>query len=186
MAISAFVSIICTAIIFRTFEPKQQIKTVIKAVPATLTEVPHDRAPLGTAILYGRITDVTTGQFGTTVTFQLVEWVLGKDNQEQAAIEDGTCTLERVEQDHCSPAGFYMRSTTKQLTLPVIDEPLISIMARDGALGFSVNEDGKIFQKTVDMNGLKKTLQENDFSITPFIITTSEGSIISMQEQYLP
>lgn len=186
MAACILVGALSAAIVLNPRLSEKEIMPAEKAVPVVEFDVPQERAPVGTAILYGRITDVSTKKSSSYVSFGLVEWVIGSDNQEQAAFEDGTCTLERIEQDNCSLAGFYMRDTHKTITLPIIEEPSIRVMARNGALGFRADKTGNIYQEEVTLNDFVKILDTNDFSIIPFIITTSGGAVVSIQEQYLP
>lgn len=194
MSLSLLVGVLGTTFFMYSQQSTGNVETVaikapdVQPVPEQNTEPAPEldtetyRTPAGRAVLYGRINHIADN----AITFKLVEWVLGADNQEQAAIEEGKCTLERVEQDTCWPANFYMRSTDKTLTLPLAKKPIIRVMARNSPFGFRVDENDSIHQETIDVVAFTRVLNDNDFSIIPFIITTSNGTIISIEEQYLP
>lgn len=154
------------------------------AVPTSMTfNAPADHAALGTAILHGKLESVSGG----TVTFKLSDWILGMDARAQLAIEDGDCTLESVERGGCSSVLFFTRDTQKELTLPLIKNPLIKIWERtpDG-LQIKQDESGKPTQVTTTLDELKRLLGSEQLAHTPFIIMTSNQEIVALEEQYTP
>src|SRR5207244_2779386 len=66
-------------------------------------------AAKGSALLFGQITSLHLEGGKVDANVQLMEDVQGQDNQEQAALEDSTCSLEQIENDQCLNNPFYLR-----------------------------------------------------------------------------
>jgi hypothetical protein len=143
--------------------------------------VDEQRAPSGSAKLYGKLISADSN-----LTFQLVEWVRGADNQEQAALETGRCTLARVENDECVPNGFFVRDTGKQLTLPLSADAKIEVYARNGE-GMASDASGNGYLQMVNASELAKLIGSvGSLKQIPFILTTEHGKVIGVREQYIP
>lgn len=170
------------------FETPPEPMTVRIAVPTeTVFHVPEESAALGTARLHGELRRISEGPSGHTVTFRLVDWILGRDARLQLAIEDGNCTLEAAELAHCGEGHFFTRYTPMELTLPFIERPLIRVWARtpDG-LHVDRDEDGAPRLVTATVDDLEKLLESEQLVRMPFIIMTSGQAIVSLEEQFTP
>ncbi len=166
------------------FVTQKEVVAVQVAVPTSMTfNAPADHATPGTAILHGKLERVSE----STITFKLSDWVLGRDARAQLAIEDGDCTLKEVEKNGCGQALSLTRDTQKELTLPLIKNPLIKIWERtpDG-LQIKRDESGKPTQVTTTLDELKRLLGSEQLAYTPFIIMTSNQEIVALEEQYIP
>jgi hypothetical protein len=190
------VIVILVAIVASFFAGHYFTNSMPLSAPETVyQETPTiQHATTGTAILYGKIKKIESKNNGGNITLNLVEWVQGSDNQEQAALETGFCSLEKIEKDECLPNGFYVRNTAKQLTLPVSAD--VNIQA------LSAGPDGKIAQdasnntipRKISLSDLVSMIKNTQdagagvlfVDLTPFIFTTTNGIITEIQEQYIP
>lgn len=159
---------------------------VTKDLPQDDLHEPIYRAPTGTAVLYGRNVEVSKAGGPRSISFELVQWVSNDGDAEQAALEEGECTLEDVEQDSCLYSGFYIRKTGKQMVLPVIEEPTIRVLARyECSLHPDIQE--RAYQRRVSLAILDGLMHGDEYMPEiPFIFTTSDGAIIAIEEHYVP
>ncbi len=159
--------------------------SVKKAPPAELTqtETSSVRAATGSAKLYGKFVKIDKGN----IELRLVEWVEGSDNQEQAALESGRCTLDRIEKDECVPNPFFVRETQKTLKLSVATNPSIQVLSPGPNGEIKQDEQQNTIPREISLNDLQKTLGNVDFAKdTPFIFITKGGVVTEIQEQYIP
>lgn len=140
---------------------------------ASLSEQPP--APLGSAALFGTISNIKKDKDAYSLDLRLAEAVSGSDWWEQNAIEDGRCTLEMVEQNNCA-AYFYIRTTQKILHIAVDKEVAVALINRVDTSKF----------ESITMSELEKEFSKSDYSTTPFHVTTTQGVITKIQEQYVP
>ncbi len=160
--------------------------TSAKAVPSV--EPPQfdctpDGAAIGSAKLYGKIVKIEE----SGVELRLVEWVEGFDNQEQAALETGRCTLERIEDDECVPNRFFVRETQKTLRLPISQNLSIQVLSNGANGEFKQDEQQNTLPREVSLIDLQKMLEIGEFATyTPFIFITKGGAVTEIQEQYIP
>lgn len=158
----------------------------VKKTPSTeptQTENTRSRAPSNTAKLYGKIVKLDS----KNVQLRLVEWVQGSDNQEQAALETGRCTLERIEKDECLPNPFFIRETEKTLTLPMTANINIQVLSPGPSGEIKQDEQLNTIYRKISFANLAKMLESADFAEqVPFIFTTKNGSILKIEEQYIP
>ncbi len=141
------------------------------------------RAATDTAKLYGKIVKLNS----KNTDLRLVEWVQGSDSQEQAALETGRCTLERIEKDECLPNPFFIRETQKTLTLPMTPDIKIQVLSPGPSGEIKQDEQLNTIHREINLADLAKMLENHDFAEqTPFIFTTQYGSIIKIEEQYIP
>jgi hypothetical protein len=147
------------------------------ADPTTEISTPESQtfAPTGSAALFGMISNIKEDAGTYSLDLRLAEAVSGSDWREQNAIEDGRCTLEMVEQNNCA-AYFYTRMTQKTLHIAVDKNVVVTLIDR-------VDTSKSV---PVTMNELKERFSKSDFSETPFHITTTQGVITEIQEQYIP
>jgi hypothetical protein len=148
---------------------------------------PEARAETGNATLYGKIENISLNDKGGSVTFRLVEWVQGSDNQEQAALETGTCTLERIENEECLGDPFFIRDTKKEMVLAVSTGADIEALSPgpDGVIKQDANGN-TVFRK-ITLSDLSKIVADKQLpNAVPFIFTTTQGVISKIKEQYVP
>ena len=167
-----------------------------KQIPETVyQENPTvQRAPTGTAILYGKIKKIESKNNGGNITFNLVEWVQGSDNQEQAALETGFCSLAKIENDECLPNGFFVRNTAKQLILPVLADVNIQALSAGPDGKIAQDDSGNTIPRKISLSDLLIMTQNTKHvgisplfvDVTPFIFTTANGVITEIQQQYTP
>gem|GEM_PF-3701360 len=189
IAIVILVAIVASFIAGHFFTNSKPItETVYQETPAV------QRAPTGTAILYGKIKKIESKSNGSNITLNLVEWVQGPDNQEQAALETGFCSLEKIENDECLPNGFFVRDTSKQLTLPVSEDVNIQALSAGPDGKIAQDASGNTIPRKISLSDLLIMTQNTQHvgitplfvNVTPFIFTTTNGVIIEIQEQYTP
>lgn len=187
-AIATVAAFTVGTLVHPTLQPKQSIS--ISAGQSELTPAisqpnpDQEVAKTGTATLYGKIENIKPGKVSTQVAFRLVEWVNGSNNQEQAALEAGICTLDRIENDGCLPNHFFVRETQKTITLPVSKDVAIKVYARNSEGGMIPDANGNIYLRSTDLNSLIAQLAT--LKNIPFIFTTTHGAITQIQEQYIP
>jgi len=169
------------------------VKTNNKPEPVVIHDQVYDeippevRAETGSATLYGKIEKISLNDKGGSVTFRLVEWVQGSDNQEQAALETGTCTLERIENDECLGDPFFIRDTKKEMTLPVSTDASLEALSPgpDGVI--KQDASGNTVSRKITLLELSKIIGDKQLAnAAPFIFTTTHGVISKIQEQYVP
>ncbi len=167
--------------------PNAKPTPALTAEPIYVEPPQEARAETGSATLYGRIEKVSFNGSGGAITFRLVEWVKGSDNQEQAALETGTCTLERIEKDECLGDPFFIRDTKKEMTLPVSAGASLEALSPgpDGAIKQDAN--GNTVPRKITLLELSKIIEDKQLAnAVPFIFTTTHGMISKIQEQYVP
>lgn len=169
------------------------LKTNNKPAAVVIREPVYEEAPAearagtGSATLYGRIEKISLNDKSGSVTFRLVEWVRGSDNQEQAALETGACTLERIENDECLPNPFFIRDTKKEIILSLSTDVDIEVLSPgpDGAV--KQDASGNTIFRKITLLELSKIIENKQFAdVVPFIFTTTHGVISKIQEQYVP
>lgn len=133
------------------------------------------RAATGNARLYVKIPAV---QRNGNVDMQLVEWATG-DTAEQVAFEEGACSLRAIEDDECTPNGFFVRVTNKVFTLPL--SPDVRIELYDW-----MNPEGPTLSLVSREDFINDAQIKYRTETSPFIITTHGGVIMEIQEQYVP
>lgn len=145
-----------------------------------------ERAVTGTAKLYGKVLSVDSKSVAARIA--LVEWVQGADNQEQAAIEAGSCTLASAEKDECLPNPFFVRETKKELTIPFSSTAIFKVYDRpQNEDGFLSDDEGNLLQKNVGVTEFVAMLKKyGSLKSVPFVVITKNGAIVEMQEQYIP
>lgn len=168
----------------------QRVNPVFSELSFTNTEfvdVIPNRAPIGSSVLFGNI--YSFKKIGKTwqVEVSFAEWVKDQDDQEQAALADGVCTLERIEDDECLPNGFYLRKSEKTITLPIDKKILIEVL--------SPGPSGEIKQDESD-NTILRTIDPTIFSLMvekakppaspPYVIITKGGLVTEIREWYVP
>lgn len=181
--------IVLGAVFAAGFFISKNYKTISKPDQELTTEqIPHQRAKTGSAILYGKIEKIQLNKTGGDITFRLVEWVQGSDNQEQAALEAGTCSLERIENDECLSNPFFIRDTNKEITLTTLSDADIEVLSPGPSGEIKQDENGNTILRKVGLTDLIKmtTDHKQRFSVIPFIFTTTHSSIMKIQEQYVP
>ena len=159
--------------------------SVKKAPPAepVQNESASVRAATGSAKLYGKFVKIDKG----SIELRLVEWVEGSDNQEQAALESGRCTLDRMEKDECLPNPFFVRETQKTLKLPVASDLSIQVLSPGPNGEIKQDEQQNTIPREISLTDLQKMLGNVDFAKdTPFIFITKGGTVTEIQEQYIP
>lgn len=177
--IIGYVAVIIVAYFFGYFSVK---KAPSSTEPAQTENTPA-RAVTDTAKLYGKIIKLD----GKNAQLRLVEWVQGSDNQEQTALETGRCTLERIEKDECLPNPFFIRETEKILTLPMIPDIDIQVLSPGPSGEIKQDEQLNTVHREISLANLAKMLENHDFAEQiPFIFTTKNGSILKIEEQYIP
>jgi hypothetical protein len=158
------------------------VKKVPPVEPAQ-TENASVRAATGSAKLYGKFVKIDKGN----IELRLVEWVEGSDNQEQAALESGRCTLDRIEKDECMPNPFFVRETQKTLKLPVAPNLTVQVLSPGPKGEIKQDEQQNTIPREISLTDLQKMLGNVDFAKdTPFIFITKGGAITEIQEQYIP
>jgi len=106
----------------------------------------------GSATLFGEITSLNKGGEKIEAVIQLDEWVKGQDDQEQAALVDGQCTLQQIESDACLNNPFYLRKTDKTITLQVDDNADIETYAREPRGGMLISpKTGNIYMEKISL-----------------------------------
>lgn len=160
--------------------------TTAKAVPGVespqIDNTPN-RAATGSAKLYGKFVKIDKGN----IELRLVEWVEGSDNQEQAALENGRCALDRIEKDECLPNPFFLRETQKTLKLPVATDLSIQVLSPGPNGEIKQDEQQNTIPRKISLTDLQKMLGNVDFvKDTPFIFITKGGAVTEIQEQYIP
>lgn len=135
----------------------------------------------------GKIETVKSEQTGRTLTLRLVEWVSGHDAAGQAALEAGACTLERLENYECTPNGFFIRETQKDIALPLPQTVQIQVLSPGPSGEIKQDAEKNTLPRDISLTDLQKMLTMPDFAKrTPFIITTTHGVITKIQQQYVP
>ncbi|MBI2037607.1 MAG: hypothetical protein HYT15_01575 [Candidatus Magasanikbacteria bacterium] len=178
LIIFGYVAVIVAAYFFGSLS----VKKVPSSEP-TQTENATTRAVTDTAKLYGKIVKLDS----KNAELRLVEWVQGSDNQEQTAFETGRCTLERIEKDECLPNPFFIRETQKTLTLPMTPDIKIQVLSPGPSGEIKQDEQLNTVHREINLADLAKMLENHDFAEQiPFIFTTKDGSIIKIEEQYIP
>lgn len=158
------------------------VKKTLPVEPVQTENAPT-RAATGSAKLYGKFVKISENG----AELRLVEWVEGSDNQEQAALENGRCTLDRIEKDECLPNGFFIRETEKTMTLPISADTRAMVYARGPADGFKPNESGDIYTEEISFADFAQMFEKfSSMKELPFIFTTTNGAITKVQEQYIP
>lgn len=171
------------------FQPKSISKISSQPVilQPSVDAQPDQVARPGTALLFGKIDSINMGKDATDVDFQLVEWVNGSDNQEQAALETDVCTLDRIENDECLPNHFFVRNTQKRISLPVSKDIVIEAFPRNSEGGRMPDSSGNSHLQTTGIKQFAKLLADfESLKEVPFIITTTHGTITHIREQYIP
>lgn len=150
-------------------------------------EPASQQTPRGSAVLMGKIQAVKSEQAGQTLTLRLVEWVSGHDAAGQAALEAETCTLERLENYECTPNGFFIRETQKDIALQLSQSVQIQVLSQGPSGEIKQDAEQNTLPRDISLTDLQKMLAMPDFARqTPFIITTTHGVITKIQQQYVP
>ena len=145
------------------------------------------KAPVGTAFLFGQINNISTNNSKIMIDIGLEENENDQDNQEQAALADGTCTLDQIETDACLNNPFYIYKTGKVISVPLDNGADIEVYARDASGGMLVDKNSNIYlqkislQKFVEEYG-NKTIDSG----TSYTVATKGGVIIGLKEWYTP
>lgn len=170
------------AIVGAFFVGSMSVQKTSPTAPIQTEGVPV-RAATNTAKLYGKITKIDN----KNVQIRLVEWVEGSDNQEQAALETGHCTLERIEKDECLSNPFFIRETDKTVSLPISSNLGIQVLSPGPTGEIKQDEQLNTVSREIGLTDLVKMLKMANFaSEAPFIFTTTGGAIIKIEEQYIP
>ncbi|WKZ28900.1 MAG: hypothetical protein QY323_05235 [Patescibacteria group bacterium] len=178
LAFIGCVIIVIAAYFFGYFSVRQS-----PLVEPAQTENTPSRAATGSAKLYGKFVKISE----SGVELRLVEWVEGSDNQEQAALETGRCTLDRIEKDECLPNPFFMRETQKTMTLPINQKLTVQVLSPGSNGEIKQDEQQNTIHREISLTELGKMLANVEFTKqTPFIFTTTSGVIAEIREQYIP
>ncbi len=134
-----------------------------------------ERAPTGSARFHVKVNQVR--QDGA-LDVQIVEWA-GGDEAERAALEDKACSLRAIEDDECTPNGFYMRTSNTSLTLTFASEARIILYD-------FIGPEGPVFRELTFDDLIASSQAKFDVETRPLIVTTQHGAITRMEEQYVP
>lgn len=152
-------------------------------VETPATDIVQQRAETGTARLHGEDVRMDAGM----LHMKLVEWVQGSDEQEQAALESGLCTLERIESDECLPNGFFIRTTGKVLEAPLAEEVKVAVLSPGPSGEITQDAQSNTVPRNIEIDVLKRMLADPDFaSQAVFAVTTRHGKAVAIEEMYVP
>lgn len=142
----------------------------------------------GTAVLFGSISDIKMENEKSNVTIKLIESVKGQDDQELAALVDGTCTLDQIEKNTCLNNPVYLRKTSKKISLSLNKDADIRLYAREARGGMKVDVNGQVYLEQISVQDFVAMLQNTDDA--PWLkdifydFTTSQGVVMRIQERY--
>jgi hypothetical protein len=169
----------------------QEVVTRVVVAPATpAADEQPVHAPLGTATLTASIDRIDTYMDNGTLNLKLVEWT-GGDAAEQSAFEDGSCTLESIENEECTPDGYHIRRSEKRFTLRLAKDAQIFVipsMHQDEELRKSADaESGGTQPVRVTLKKLRQLFQdESSGPILTYNVTVIGDAITKLEERYQP
>ncbi len=140
------------------------------------------------ATLFGEIKSLNKAGEKIEAVIQLDEWVKGQDDQEQAALVDGQCTLQQIESDTCLNNAFYLRKTDKTITLQVDNNGDIETYAREPRGGMLASpKTGNIYMEGISLEKFVEWYEQQTYlKETPYYFSTNNGVIVAIKEQYVP
>jgi len=143
---------------------------------------------VGSATLFGEIKSLNKDGEKIEAVIKLDEWVKGQDDQEQAALVDGQCTLEQIETSACLGDPFYLRKTDKTITLQVDNKGDIEVYAREPRGGMLASpKTGNIYMEKISLEKFVEWYEQQTYlKETPYYFTTKNGVITAIKEQYVP
>lgn len=110
------------------------------------------------------------------------------EKMEQAAVEDGVCTKEQVEQKTCLNDPFYIRTTNNTSKLALDQNAKVVIYAR--------SEDGSYLTQEGSSDAYMIQISPTEFSSKysqreylkdqPFYILIQNDKIVALLEKYIP
>ncbi len=141
---------------------------------------------VGSAVLVGEIEAFSHESAADAITLRLADRVFGNERAGQAALEAGTCTLERLENYECTPNNFFVRHSDTRLTLPVSPSATVEVYAGAPA-GYLADSRGDIYTEKISFADLiGRFAPAPSLKYESFTITTTHGVITKIQQQYLP
>jgi hypothetical protein len=158
------------------------------AVNVTMSESEPVTVKIGSATLFGSINSLYKDGKKTEAAVRLAEWVKGQDDQEQAALVDGQCTLQQIESHACLNNPFYLRKTDKTIIIQVADKADIETYAREPRGGMLISpKTGNTYMEKISLEKFVEWYgQQTYLKETPYYFTTQNGVIMAIKEQYVP
>jgi hypothetical protein len=138
----------------------------------------NKRAPTGSAVVYAKMEALRLVDGSRIADIRLVEWVPDSDNQEQAALEMDDCSLDEIEKEMCLSNPFYIRDTEKRLSLPFAPDVRIRL--------FFPDRSGSPALRDITPMEFREMHNKSPTKTTPYIITTTNGMISDIEQQYTP
>jgi hypothetical protein len=193
--ITIIVTVVATSLVTSLFFLKKIKPTVITQSNENSVFFPQStdnntttaQAPVGSAFLFGQINNVNTNNGKVIINLGLVENEKAPADQLQAALADGMCTLDQIENVMCLNDPFYMYKMGKTISLPLDNGADIEVYVREPKGGMLPDKNGNIYIQKITV---QKFLEENNSktidSGTYYTVVTKGGVIKGLKEQYTP
>lgn len=146
----------------------------IGTVPNVITEEPEEN-------IYLTEWDITISDGAYMLRGEVVEFLDKKTGMFDAAVKDGLCTTEQVNEGSCLNNLFYIRKTGNIAAIPISVNATISLIDYNQQETFDANLTKKYTLE--DFYKTKNTTQPSSYLLD---VGLEEGTVISIEERYIP
>ena len=151
-----------------------------KSTPYTLTEEDNNLP------LFGQITAVHLGRSPIQVDMEYLAIFDNEEDMGKAAIEDGNCTQEEVDDDMCFSNPFYLYLTGEKETLTIADDARIVVFAFNSDCGYEMIEGtSDLYMEQISADEWID-FHNADCNLPLYHFSQENGEIKILIEQYIP